>query len=71
MHNHIKTRELLHILKKLGFLEIRQKGSHLFMEHPDGRTTLIPMHDEIRSGLLIKIIKEDIKISKEEFEKLF
>ncbi len=70
MHNHIKTRDLLHIIKKLGFVEIRQKGSHLFLEHPDGRTTVIPMHDEIGSGLLVKIIKEDLKISKEEFEKL-
>lgn len=57
-------------MHKLGFKEIRQKGSHLFMEHPDGRTTVIPSHEEIRIGLLTKIIKEDLKIEKEEFEKL-
>jgi predicted RNA binding protein YcfA (HicA-like mRNA interferase family) len=27
-------------LEKIGFQQIRQKGSHLFMRHPDGRTTI-------------------------------
>jgi predicted RNA binding protein YcfA (HicA-like mRNA interferase family) len=66
----IKTRQLLSTLKRLGFIEVRQRGSHLFLEHPDGRTTIIPLHDEIRTGLLTKIIKEDLKMTKEEFEKL-
>jgi len=70
MHNIIKLRSLLQAMHKLGFKEIRQKGSHLFMEHADGRTTVIPLHDEIRIGLLTKIIKEDLRMEKEEFEKL-
>ncbi|WP_245860301.1 type II toxin-antitoxin system HicA family toxin [Methanosarcina spelaei] len=28
----------------MGFEQIRQKGSHLFLRHPDGRTTIIPVH---------------------------
>ncbi len=70
MSKAIKTRILITILKRMGFVEIRQKGSHLFLEHPDGRTTVIPLHDEIQIGLLTKIIKEDLKMKKEEFEKL-
>jgi len=66
----IKTRNILFALKKLGFFEVRQKGSHLFMEHIDGRTTVIPLHNEIQAGLLTKIIKEDLKMKKEDFEKL-
>lgn len=66
----VKIRKILHALNSLGFKGIRQKGSHLFMEHPDGRTTVIPLHDEIRTDLLTKIIKEDLKMKKEEFEKL-
>ena len=66
----VKTRNLLSAMRKLGFREVRQKGSHLFMEHPDGRTTVIPIHDEIKVSLLTKIIKEDLKMGKEAFEKL-
>ena len=36
---------IIKILKKLGFEPIRQKGSHVFFRHPDGRTTLVPRHD--------------------------
>ncbi|MFA4953226.1 MAG: type II toxin-antitoxin system HicA family toxin [Candidatus Pacearchaeota archaeon] len=64
--------KLSKILKKLGFKFLRQKGSHMFFKHSDGRTTVVPHHsgDKIGPGLLIKIIKEDLQISREEFEKL-
>ena len=57
------------ILKKLGFVLKRQEGSHMFFEHPDGRTTVIPNHggEEIDRGLLNKIVKHDLQISREEF----
>jgi len=47
---------------------LRQKGSHRFYRHPDGRTTLVPIHanKEIGWGLLHAILKE-IKMSREEF----
>jgi len=54
----------------LGFREKRQRGSHLFFEHADGRTTLVPLHKEIREKLLVKIIKKDIKMKKQEFMEL-
>lgn len=64
--------QLSKILKKLDFKFIRQKGSHMFFKHPDGRTIVVPSHsgDKIGPGLLDKIIKYDIQISREEFEKL-
>jgi len=65
----IKTRKIIRTLQKLGFKQIRQKGDHTFWEHADGRTTLIPLHPEIRAKLLTKIIKEDLKMKKTEFEK--
>lgn len=63
--------ELSKILKKLGFKFIRQEGSHMFFRHSDGRTTIIPNHprEDIGPGLLNKIIKKDLQISREEFEK--
>lgn len=69
----LKPKELVKILIRLGFKPVRQQGSHIFLEHPDGRTTVIPCHpgEEIRRGLLNKIIKEDLKMEKDEFFKTF
>jgi predicted RNA binding protein YcfA (HicA-like mRNA interferase family) len=36
--------ELIKILSKIGFKIIRQEGSHVFLRHDDGRTTVIPNH---------------------------
>ena len=67
----LSAKELIKILDKIGFKFIRQEGSHMFFKHPDGRTTLIPNHpgEPIKRGLLNKIIKKDLKISREEFER--
>jgi predicted RNA binding protein YcfA (HicA-like mRNA interferase family) len=40
----IKAKKLIKILKKLGFVPIRQEGSHIFFKHPDERTTVVPYH---------------------------
>jgi predicted RNA binding protein YcfA (HicA-like mRNA interferase family) len=68
----LSAKEAIRILNQLGFKFIRQEGSHMFFEHPDGRTTIIPNHPgrDIGRGLLNKIIKHDLQISREEFEKL-
>lgn len=63
---------LIKILNKIGFEIMRQKGSHVFLKNSDGRTTVVPNHpgEKLDSGLLNKILKKDIGISREEFEKL-
>lgn len=40
----LSAKELVKILNKLDFKFIRQEGSHMFFEHLDGRTTVIPNH---------------------------
>jgi len=67
----LKPEELIKILLKLNFIEIRQKGSHKQFKHIDGRQTTVPFHKsrDISPILLDKIIK-DIGISKDEFLKL-
>ena len=40
----IKPEQLVKIVEKLGFIRIRQTGSHMIYRHPDGRWTTIPMH---------------------------
>lgn len=34
-------------LQRLGFVEIHRKGSHVKMEHADGRRIVFPFHDEV------------------------
>ena len=67
----LKPRELIKVLEKLGFQLLRQKGSHMFFQHPDGRTTTVPNHpgEEIDRGLLNKIIRKDLNMEREEFLK--
>lgn len=67
----IDSRKLIKIIKKLGFQKVHQKGSHAFFEHPDGRTTVVPMHygEDIGKGLLRDILN-DIEIAVEEFNNL-
>ena len=68
----ISANELVKIVAKSGFKVIRQEGSHIFLRHPDGRTTVVPNHpgEKIGKGLLVKIIKKDLKLNRGEFEKL-
>ena len=65
-------KELIKILEKAGFRVIRQESSHAFLSHIDGRVTVVPVHsgEQIDRGLLNKIIKKDLQISREEFLKM-
>jgi len=56
----IRAQEMEKILFKLGFERLRQKGSHVFYLHPDGRTTTIPFHSgrDLPRPLLRDILKE-------------
>ena len=65
----IKPKKLIKILLGLGFIERDAEGSHVFFKHLDGRTTVIPIHDEISKGLLKKILN-DIQLSIEEYDRL-
>ena len=67
----LRARELIRVLEKLGFRAVRQKGSHLFFQHADGRTTLVSVHarEDIGRGLLRQILRE-IELSPEVFLKL-
>ena len=64
----LPAQKVISALEKLGFQRIRQKGSHLFMRHPSGRTTIVPIHpgEDIGRGLLRKIIR-DAEVTPQEF----
>jgi len=67
----LKARDLIRILKKIGFVEARQRGAHICLKHSDGRFTLVPYHsgEDISRGLLRQILRE-INLSPDEFSKL-
>ena len=67
----LKSRELLAILKKMGFSKHHQAGSHIQMQHADGRRTTVPYHpgQEVRRGTLKGII-DDLNITAEAFTEI-
>ena len=68
----ISSLKLVKIVLKLGFKEVRQKGSHKIFSHSDGRFLVIPIHSNksIPIGLLNKIIKQDLRLTRKEFLEL-
>jgi predicted RNA binding protein YcfA (HicA-like mRNA interferase family) len=56
----LKPREVVRILENLGFIEIRQRGSHKQYRHSDGRGTTVPFHQgrDISPSLLRQIAKD-------------
>lgn len=39
-----KPDEVTRVLERLGFIRIRQSGSHAVYHHADGRWTTVPIH---------------------------
>ena len=63
--------DLVAALGNVEFAILRTKGSHHFLGHEDGRTTVVPVHsgETIGPGLLLKILR-DCQITVEELLKL-
>jgi predicted RNA binding protein YcfA (HicA-like mRNA interferase family) len=58
------------LLLRLGFYVVRQKGSHVFYRHPDGRTTTLPNHPgrDLARPLVREILRE-IELTPDDFRK--
>lgn len=69
----ISGKEFIKFLERIGFVIVRINGSHHRMRHADGRVTTVPIHknDDLSKGLLRKIIREDLKLEQDEFNKIF
>jgi predicted RNA binding protein YcfA (HicA-like mRNA interferase family) len=58
------------LLFHLGFQRMRQKGSHVFYRHPDGRVTTIPHHKgRVLARPLTREILRELEISVDEYNK--
>ena len=62
----ITGKQLIAALNKAGFEVIRVRGSHHFLRHADGRSTVVPVHagETIGPGLLSQILR-DCEFSRE------
>jgi predicted RNA binding protein YcfA (HicA-like mRNA interferase family) len=59
----LKPREVITILQRLGFREVRQRGSHKQFRHDDGRVTTVPVHSgRDISPVLIRRIADEIAV---------
>ena len=67
----LKAGELIRVLERIGFVPVRQRGSHVRLKHGDGRVVTVPMHAgrDIARGLLRKVLR-DVDLSSEELMRL-
>jgi predicted RNA binding protein YcfA (HicA-like mRNA interferase family) len=64
----LKARVVAGILERLGFVEVRRRGSHRQYRHPDGRGTTVPFHPgRDVSPLLLRQIAKDLGLTIDEF----
>jgi predicted RNA binding protein YcfA (HicA-like mRNA interferase family) len=63
-------KEAVRALGRIGFQIIRTRGSHVFLRHPDGRVTTVPVHSrEILGPGLVRSILRDVDLSVEDLLK--
>ncbi len=64
----LKPREVAAILGRLGFVEVRQRGSHKQYRHRDGRCTTVPFHaGRDISPILLRQIAKDVGLAVQQF----
>ena len=63
--------DVIRALQQGGFAVVRNRSSHYFLRHSDGRTTIVPVHagETIGPGLMSKILR-DIGLDREQFRAL-
>jgi predicted RNA binding protein YcfA (HicA-like mRNA interferase family) len=69
---HLSGKEIIRALERLGFVQARQRGSHVVMKKStaDGSVgCVVPLHGEVAIGTLHSILKQ-AKVSPDEFIKV-
>ena len=56
----LSPEQVVRVLHALGFVQVRQRGSHKQFRHTDGRNTTVPFHKgrDISPSLLRKIARD-------------
>ncbi len=67
----VDAKTLEKVVFSLGFERVRQKGSHVFYRHSDGRTTTIPHHgSRVLARPLLREILREIDITVDEYNRI-
>jgi predicted RNA binding protein YcfA (HicA-like mRNA interferase family) len=53
----ISGQECIKALQRLGFIQVRQRGSHVIMRRAD-RGCVVPLHREMKTGTLHGVLKQ-------------
>ena len=62
----LSGQQVLTTLKRLGFVEVHRRGSHVKMKYPDGRKIVFPYHDEVDRYTLRGALR-DTEVETKEF----
>jgi predicted RNA binding protein YcfA (HicA-like mRNA interferase family) len=54
---HLSGREIAKALERLGFVAVRQTGSHLVMRY-GSRGCIVPLHREVKVGTLAGLLRQ-------------
>ncbi len=65
----LSGRAIVKALAKVGYVEVRQRGSHIRLWSPGKTSITVPNHKTVGPGLLKKILR-DAELTVEEFTKL-
>lgn len=65
----LSGREIIKVLLKIGYVEVRQRGSHIRLTCDKRKSITVPNYKSVDRSLLIKILR-DAELTPEEFEEL-
>lgn len=54
---HLSGAEIIRVLERLGFQQIRQKGSHVILRR-GGTGCVVPLHREVKIGTLSGVLRQ-------------
>jgi predicted RNA binding protein YcfA (HicA-like mRNA interferase family) len=54
----VSGKETTRALEQVGFGRVSQRGSHLKLRHPDGRTVIVPLHRTLAPGTVRSILRQ-------------
>ncbi|MGH9795829.1 MAG: type II toxin-antitoxin system HicA family toxin [Candidatus Acidiferrales bacterium] len=64
----LSGKQVVAALGRLGFAEVHRRGTHVKMQHSDGRIIIIPFHDEVDRYTLRGALR-DAEVNVEDFIK--
>ena len=53
----VSSRKVIRALTRLGFVIVRQKGSHVFLQRGED-TTVVPLHTTVKKATLKRILNQ-------------